>query len=201
MQLSVPLTALDGPAAQPPIPESLLSSSDAALSVPCWFAVRVQPQHEKTVARGLDNTGLETFLPLYRTRRMWSDRLKELDLPLFPGYVFAHLAFCRRIAVLRTPGVLCIVSFGSRPAPVSDQEITTLKGMVASGLPLQPWPYLGVGQWVRIERGPLRDIEGILIQVKGAWRVVVSINLLRRSVAAEVDRSAVWPLRKTPQPR
>jgi len=158
-----------------------------------WFAVTVRPQHEKAVARHLGTVGLESFLPLYRTRRIWSDRLKELNLPLFPDYVFCRFVVRDRVTVLKIPGVRAVVGFGKEPTPVSDAEIAALKTMVASGVPVHPWPYLKIGDWVRIARGPLQGLEGILVQHKGSWRVVVSVHLLQRSVAAEVDRLSIWP--------
>lgn len=161
------------------------------LITPRWYAIRVLPQHEKAVSRNLLKSEIETFLPLYRSRRLWSDRVKEIELPLFSSYVFGRFAFRRRVAILRTPGVVSIVSFGRSPAPVADEEIAALKAMVASGLPIQPWPFLRTGQWVRIKDGPLKGLEGILVQLKGSWRVVVSVNLLQRSVAVEVDRLSV----------
>jgi transcription antitermination factor NusG len=169
-------------------------------SAPHWFALRVKPQHEKPVARHLSAAGLESFLPLYRTRRAWSDRIKELELPLLAGYVFARFAFPERVHALRIPGVYHLVGFGGEPTAVPEEEIATLKRIVASGLPIQPWPYLRIGDWVRIVRGPLREIDGILVQVKSSWRVVVSVHLLQRSVAAEVDRLAIVPTTPTLPP-
>jgi len=168
---------------------------------PEWFALRVKPQHEKPVARHLSTAGLESFLPLYRTRRAWSDRTKELELPLLAGYVFARFGLPERVTALRIPGVHHLVGFGRGPTPVPEEEIATLKRMVASGLPIQPWPYLRIGDWVRIVRGPLREIDGILVQVKSCWRVVVSVHLLQRSVAAEVDRLAVVPTKPIRPPQ
>jgi len=161
---------------------------------PSWFAVTTRPRHEKAVAKGLKTLGVETFLPLYRSRRSWSDRIKEVDLPLFAGYVFARFRLTGRVTILRTPGVRSIVSFGKFPTPIPETEIAALQEMVGSGLPLEPWPFLRVGQRVRLERGPLRGLEGILVEEKRGWRVVVSVNLLQRSVAAEVDRMWVRPL-------
>ena len=158
---------------------------------PAWFAVTVRPQHEKAAAHGLERKGLEDFLPLYRDRRRWSDRVKELELPLFPGYVFCRFTLRQRAAVLATPGVRSIVGFGRTPAVVPQAEIEAIQAMVASGLPARPWPFLKVGQTVRIERGPLSGLEGILVQLKDAWRVVVSVPLLQRSVAVEIDRDVV----------
>ena len=159
-----------------------------------WFAAVTRPHHEKAAAQSLEKAGWETFLPLYRSRRVWSDRIKELDLPLFSGYVFTRFAWQSRVRVLRFPGIHSIVSFGRRPAPIPEEEMAAVRRMVASGLPVEPWPFLRVGQRVRLERGPLEGLEGILIQVKRGWRVVVSVELLRRSVAAEVDRMWVAPV-------
>ncbi len=159
-----------------------------------WFALRARHQHEKAVHKYLTELGFESFLPLYRTRRRWSDRVKELELPLFGGYVFCRFALPERAPVLKTPGVRGIVSLGPQPAPVSEEEIAAVKQVVASGLPVEPWPFLKQGQTVRIRYGPLRDLEGGLVEFKGAWRVVVNVTLLQRSVAAEVDRSAVVPV-------
>lgn len=159
-----------------------------------WFALITMPRHEKVVAKGLRSSGVEAFLPLYRSRRRWSDRVKEVELPLFAGYVFARFEPAGRVGILRTPGVRAIVSFGKFPTPVPDHEIVALQNMVASGLPLEPWPFLRVGERVRLEGGPLDGLEGILVRVDRVWRVVVSVNLLQRSVAAEVDRCWVRPL-------
>lgn len=159
-----------------------------------WFALTVRPQHEKSTARALSNQGLEGFLPLYLTRRRWSDRIKELELPLFAGYVFCRFAPEHRLGVLTTPGVTSIVGFGGAPVPVNDQEIAALQQTVASGLPVQPWPFLECGQRVRIERGPLRGLEAILVRSKDFWRVVLNVDLLRRSVAVEIDRDVISPL-------
>jgi transcription antitermination factor NusG len=156
-----------------------------------WHALTVKPKHERTAALALQTKGLETFVPLYRSRRRWSDRIKELELPLFAGYVFCRFTSADRARILATPSVNSVVSFGNRPAPVSETEIQTVRTMVSSGLPIGPWPFLNVGERVRIDSGPLCGVEGILTQVKDAWRVVVSIELLQRSIAAEVDRDVL----------
>lgn len=155
---------------------------------PLWYALRVKPCHERVVCHHLTRVGVEHFLPLYRSRRRWSDRIKELEVPLFPGYVFARFAPSERIPVLRVPGVRHILGSNKNPTPVSESEIQAVKQMVSSGVPIQPWPYVRVGDWVRIVRGPLRELEGYLIQERNQYRVVVSVHLLQRSVAAEVDR-------------
>jgi len=173
----------------------MLSLSDevGALSVlPLWwYALRVKPQHEKSAAASLENKGFPYYLPLYRSRRRWSDRFKELHLPLFPGYLFCRFSLRHRLLVETTPGVRSIVSCTQPPEPVPDSEIAALRTMLASGLTVAPWPFLKVGNCVYIDRGPLCGLEGILIQIKSTWRLVVSVDLLQRSVAVEVDREAV----------
>jgi len=153
-----------------------------------WFALRVKPRHERAVSHHLERAGIEPFVPFYRSKRRWSDRIKELELPLFPGYAFARFNLLNRVTVLRVPGVQHIVGSKKDPVPVTEAEISAIKQMVASGLPVEPWPYVRVGDWVRIVRGPLRELEGFLIQERGGCRVIVSVHLLQRSVAAEVDR-------------
>jgi transcription antitermination factor NusG len=160
---------------------------------PAWFAVAVRPQHEKAVAGALRARGIEQYLPLYRARRRWSDRWKELDLPLFAGYVFVRFAPAGRREVLTTPGLVAIVGFGGRPAEILPEQIAAVRRLSDSGLRLEPWPFLKTGQRVRIERGPLAGLEGVLVRVKAPWRLIVSVDLLERSVAAEVDREAVAP--------
>ncbi len=159
-----------------------------------WFALTVRPQHEKKTALALENQGLTHFLPLYHSKRRWSDRIKELDLPLFPGYVFCQFRYDRRLRVLQTPGVTSIVTFGDKPAPVPDSEIEQIRKTVTSGRRIEPWPFFKVGKRVRIEGGSLDGIEGVLLELKNSLRVVVSIELLQRSVSVEIDRDVLTPL-------
>jgi len=161
---------------------------------PRWFALRVRSRCEKLVAALLHHKGLEEFLPLYRSRRQWSDRVQSVELPLFPGYVFCRLDPLYRLPVLITPGVLHFVGVGRIPAPVEDEEIVAIRSAVQSGLQTEPWPFLDVGQRVRLEDGPLTGLEGILIEVRKQHRIVVSVTLLRRSVAVEIERQWVRPV-------
>ena len=159
-----------------------------------WYAVRVRSRFEFTAVRLLREKGIEQFLPSYRSRRCWSDRIKELELPLFPGYVFCRFDARSPLSVLTTPGVVDIVGAGRTPSPVSDDEINAIQDICCSGLPVEPWPYLKAGRHIRIERGPLTGIEGVVIETKGCWRLVASISILGRSVAAEVEREWIRPL-------
>src|SRR5437867_4241481 len=152
-----------------------------------WFALRVKSRYEKVVATVLRNKGYEEFLPLCQSRRRWSDRFKSVELPLFLGYVFCRLDPQHRLAVLTTPGVLHFVSVGRIPAPIDDREIAAIQAAVQSGLRTEPWPFLEVGQLVRLDDGPLAGLEGLLVEVRKQFRIVVSVTLLRRSIAVEVD--------------
>ena len=159
-----------------------------------WFALRVKSRCEKVVAAIARNKGFEEFLPLYQCRQRWSDRLKSVEFPLFPGYVFCRLDPQYRLPLLTIPGVLHFVGIGKVPAPIDDAEIIAIQSAVASGLSAEPWPFLEVGQRVQLEDGPLAGLEGFLVEVRKRYRVVVSVTLLKRSVAVEIDREWVAPL-------
>jgi transcription antitermination factor NusG len=156
-----------------------------------WFALTVKPRHEKAVAEGLLARSIESYAPVYRERRRWSDRIQTVELPLFPRYVFCRYTFADRLKVIRVPGVQSVVGFGGEPAPVQDAEIDSVKALVGSGLAVAPWHYLRVGQRVRICAGPLSGLEGILTREKSGYRVVINVELLQRAVAVEVDRNFV----------
>ena len=159
-----------------------------------WYALQVRPRFEKIIASTLLNKGYEGFLPLYRHRSRWSDRMKEVQLPLFPGYLFCRLDLNHRLPVMVTPGVMHIVGIGSTPHPVEEDEIASLQSIVISGLQPEPRSYLNIGERVRVEIGPLSGTEGILLSLKGSTRLVVSVSLLQRSVSVEVDESWVVPV-------
>jgi len=132
-------------------------------------------------------------VPLHRVRRRWSDRVKELDAVLFPGYIFCRFSRSERTRVLSVPAVESIIGFGKTDVPVDDSEIAAVRALVASGRPLAPWPYLRIGQNVVIDSGPLAGLRGVVLRDQKAWRVVVSIEALDRSVSVEVDRDAIEP--------
>ncbi|MDX2151231.1 MAG: UpxY family transcription antiterminator [Bryobacteraceae bacterium] len=159
-----------------------------------WYAVHVKSRHEKLVATLLEGRGLDVFLPLSRTRRTWSDRVKLVDMPVFPGYVFASFERAQHLSVLQSAGVLRVVGFGDELTPVSPQELRAVARLASSGLALVPWANLSEGENIYLERGPLRGLEGIVAKVKGTWRLVVSVSLLQRAVAVEIDRNWVRPV-------
>jgi len=166
--------------------------SDQTSTYP-WYALQVASRCEKAVASGLALRGYAEFLPLYRSRRRWSDRFQDVDLPLFPGYVFCQLDVNNRLPALLIPGVVRIVGLGKMPIPVDDDEIAAVQAVVGSGLLMQPWPFLKTGQTVRIEEGPLRSVTGILTEINGSEQLVVSITLLQRSLAVAIPRHAIRP--------
>ena len=156
-----------------------------------WYGVQVRPRCEVRSAAALDNRGYESFLPIGMIRRRWSDRIKETRVPLIPGYVFCRLDIQRRLGVLTSPGVVCIVGSGKAPLPIEEREISLLRALVASGLDAQPCPYLGEGSRVEIDRGPLRGVVGVIARLSGRQRLVVSIPLLQRSLAVELERDCI----------
>lgn len=158
-----------------------------------WYALTVKSQHEKAVVEQLRCKGVDTYLPLYRSRRRWSDRIKHIEMPLFSQYVFSQFDVQNRVKVLQTASVLSIVSFAGVPCPVDPGQLQALRAIVGSGLPFSPWPFLYAGQRVQISGGPLSGVEGILAHEKSALRVVVNMELLQRAVAVEVDRDFVRP--------
>lgn len=166
-----------------------------------WFALQVRTRHESGVAGFLENTGYEVFLPLYTCRKLWSDRVKKVETPLFPGYIFCRFDPYDRLPILKTPGVIQVVGYNRMPVPIEASEIQAIQAVVASGLPNQPWPFLTVGDRVRIEAGPLRGYEGLLVEFKGNHRLVLSITLLHRSVAIEIDSASVKSLRSSSRVR
>ncbi len=170
-----------------------MNVAPTAVSLP-WFALQTRCRYESFVAKQLCHKSYEILLPLYECRRRWSDRIKELELPLFPGYVFCRFNPLDRLPILVTPGVIRVVGIGKVPMPVDDAEMAAIQTALQSGLPRQPWPFLQIGQRVRVECGPLCGLEGILVDFKGRHRLVLSVTLLQRSVAVEVDGAWVIPI-------
>jgi transcription antitermination factor NusG len=160
-----------------------------------WYALHVRYQHEVRTGRLLESKGWEILVPVYHDLRRWSDRVKEIDLPLFAGYVFCRFPRfdCRHVE--DTPGAVRILRFGGHPAPIPQREIDGIQAMLAARVRLSPWPFLKAGDQVRVERGPLRGLEGTLLRNSDSSRLVVSVEMLQRSIAAEVDPCAVVPIR------
>lgn len=165
--------------------------SSAVFAEPAWFALRVRPNHERTAERSLNHLGLEAYLPIQRVRRRWSDRVKDLESVVFPGYVFCRFGYSDRMRVLNSAGVRSIVTNGNHPTPVDETELAAVRALLQSGRPILHAPYVHVGQRVAIREGPLASLRGVVIRVKDAWRVVVSVDAINCSIAIEVDSAAV----------
>jgi transcription antitermination factor NusG len=163
-----------------------------------WYALTVKSQHEKAVADQLRAKSLESYLPLYRARRRWSDRTKTIELPLFSRYVFCRFNFEARLKVLQVSSVLSVVGFGGKPCPIPDHDIHTIQAVVGSGLPVSPWPFLRIGQRVRVTEGALAGLEGILARKKSGYRVIVNMEMLNRAIAVEIEQDLVLPVAAAP---
>jgi transcription antitermination factor NusG len=159
-----------------------------------WYATYTHARHEKRVAQQLAERGIDHFLPVYRSIRRWKDRRKELDLVLFPGYVFVRLAHAERLRVLQLPGVVRFVSFNGQPATLPANDVEALRNGLLQGVRAEHHPYLTVGRRVKVVHGPLAGAQGILLRTKPNCRIVISIDAIMRSVSVEVDEQDVMPL-------
>lgn len=159
-----------------------------------WYAISVYPRHEKSVARHFEGQGTEYFLPLYSSLRRWKDRKKEIDMVLFPGYIFVRIVLDDRLRVLMVPGVSRFITFQDLPAVVPEEQIQAIGLTSTRGVAIRPHPYLQKGCRVRIVRGPMAGVEGILSRRKDKFRVVLSIDLIASSVAVEVEGADLEPL-------
>lgn len=158
---------------------------------PSWYAIYTRFRHEKTVAQILTRKGLEIFLPLYESAHRWKDRTKMVSLPLFPCYVFLKGGLDRRLDIMNTPGFHALVSAAGQPAAIPPNEIEAIRRTVESGAGINPYPFLKCGERVRVKCGPLTGVEGILVRMKNQFRLVVSVEMLGKAVAVEVDASVV----------
>jgi transcription antitermination factor NusG len=156
-----------------------------------WYALYTAPRHEKRVADQIDQQGISCFLPLYRSVRRWKDRRKELAMVLFPGYVFVQMPLQIRLRVLQLPGAVRLVTFNGQPAALPEEEIESLRTRLSGSGNVEPHPYLNAGQRVRVRSGPLQGLEGIIVRTKDRCRIVLSIHLIMRSMAVEVDECDV----------
>ncbi len=163
-------------------------------AAPRWYAAYTRARHEKRVAEHLVHRDINFFLPLYSALHRWKDRRVRVELPLFPSYLFVHIPLSDRLHVLEVPGVVSLVTFGAHPVPLPDNEIEPLRAGLMHNIRAEPCPYLKVGRRVRIKRGPLAGAEGILLRKRSNLRVVLSIDLIKRSVSVEVDSADIEPI-------
>jgi transcription antitermination factor NusG len=160
-----------------------------------WVAIQTRHRHEKRISQRLQGAELETFLPVHRAVHRWKNGVNaHVELPLFPCYLFARVRPADRLRVLREPGVISIAASSLSPTPIADEEIARLR-MAADSVKAQPHPYLAVGERVRVARGPLAGLEGILVRKKQELRVVVSIEVIMRSITVEVSEFEIEPVR------
>lgn len=159
-----------------------------------WYAIKVRTRGESLVSTLLQRKDYEIFLPTYQESRKYSDRIKKVDTPLFPGYLFCRLDVSQRLPVLTTPGVDYILGNNGEPEPLPELEIEAIQRVVHSGATARPWPFLKTGSRVRVEHGAFTGVEGILLTERGTDRLVLSISLLQRSVSVEIDRMWIRPL-------
>src|SRR5579872_2904391 len=175
------------------IANAIVNAPSERLADEKWYALYTCARHEKRIAEQIERRSLPCFFPLYRSMRRWADRRKELQLPLFPGYVFVRLGLQRKLNVLQIPGVVHIVSFDGRPAEVPVEEIDRWRTRLSGAAGIEPHPYLQKGRRVRVRRGAMQGLEGIVTRRKGHCRVVFSIDLIQRSVAIELEEEDLEP--------
>jgi len=170
--------------------------------LPClpWYAVSTRSRHEKSITRLLEARSVECFLPLYQSVHRWNDRNALVNQPVFPGYVFVRIDLAKRMQVLSAPGVVNFVGPHGHPAPIPEEELTALRQCLDRQVGMEPHPYLAVGSRVRIRQGLLAEMEGILVRKKGQFRLVLSVHLIARSVALEVDACDVIPVAEVRSP-
>lgn len=161
---------------------------------PHWYAAYTSANHEKRVAEQLSARNIEHFLPFFSSVRRWKDRRVTLQLPLFPGYVFVRTTLRDRLRTLQIPGVARLVGFGGEPTPLEDHEVNSLQQALSNGLKAMPHPYISVGRRVRITAGPLAGREGVISRRKGLLRLILSLDLIQRSILVDVDAEAITPL-------
>jgi transcriptional antiterminator NusG len=166
-----------------------------------WYALRVKSNRERVTADALKGKGFAVCLPLYRERGRRTDRIQMVDLPLFPGYLFCSFDVLNRLPILTVPGVVHIVSIGKIPQPVDEAEMAAVFAVIKSGLPVMPAPYFPVGQRILLDRGPLSGVEGVIVAHKNQEQFIVSVSLLQRSIAVEVDRGWISPIFQKSSPQ
>lgn len=159
-----------------------------------WYALYVRSKHEKAVVSSLKGKGYTVFSPSYRTKRQRVDRIAEIEVALFPGYVFCQFDSNKRLPILMTPGIVRVVGRGNRPEPVDDTEIASIRTLALSGRSVQPWTFLKSGQRICVRSGPLTGAQGIFLRLEGEYHLVVSITLLQRAVSVVIEKDAVAPL-------
>ena len=164
------------------------------LEQPCWYALHIRSRHEKVARDQLCAKGITNLLPLWRKRSVWKDRIKMIEVPLFSGYMFGHFPLQHKLDVLQTVGVVRIVGLNGQPLPVPDEQIEAVQTMIGQHLHYDPHPFLQEGMRVRVKRGVLQGAEGILVAKKQHYRLIISVDLIQKSVAVDIDSADVEPM-------
>jgi transcription antitermination factor NusG len=172
-------------------------AEDAVQNELLWYAGYTASRHEKRVAEHFAQRGVEHFLPLYETIHRWNNGRHRVQLPLFPGYIFVHIALRDRMRVIEVPGFVRLVGFNSLPCPLPEADIGRMKEALNKGVVAEPYPYLTVGTRVEVRNGPLQGMTGILLRRQNKCRVVISVDLIMRSMAVEVEAADVVPVRSS----
>ncbi|PYV42338.1 MAG: hypothetical protein DMG06_14270 [Acidobacteria bacterium] len=175
------------PVESPPALPASLGELSATWYEPFWYALYTRSRHEQVVRNQLDDKGIQNFLPLYMKVSQWKDRRKEINIPLFPGYLFVKILVQDRVEVLKSFGAVRLVGDGYNPIPIPEEQILNIQTFLEKGLKYDPHPYLRVGNKVRILDGLLSGVEGILIRKKNQYRLVLSVDLIQRSISVEMD--------------
>jgi len=170
------------------------SAAEPDLRSDRWYALYVRSRHEKVVENSLRGKGYSVFSPSYRTKRKRVDRIAQIEVALFPGYVFCQFDPSKRLPILMTPGVVAVVGRGNRPDPVDNTEIASIRTVALAGGSVQPWPFLNVGQRIRVQSGPLTGAKGIFLRIQDDFRLIVSVTLLQRAIAVIIEKDAAMPL-------
>jgi transcription antitermination factor NusG len=169
-------------------------TDEELLQQPLWYAIHTRSRHEKMVRDQFEAKGIIHLLPLHRKRSRWKDRVKTIEVPLFAGYIFGHFALQDKLQVLTTVGVVRLVGINGTPLPVPEDQIDAVRTMFEQRLPYDPHPYLTEGMRVRVKSGPLVGTEGVLVSKKRHYRLVISVDLIQKSVAVDIDSAHVEPL-------
>ncbi len=175
---------------------SVIAAESGVVKDVQWYAGYTAARHEKRVAEHFAQRGVEHFLPLYETIHRWNNGRHRVQLPLFPGYIFVRIALQERLRVLEVPGFVRLVGFNSLPCALPESDINTMKDALTRGVLAEPYPYLTVGTRVEIRNGPLQGMTGILVRRQNRCRVVISVDLIMRSMIVEVEAKDVVPLAK-----
>lgn len=177
----------------PPSKMPIHELTNASFSAPRWYVAQTCARHEKCVAEQLESRNIEKFLPLYETVSRWKDRRVRLQLPIFAGYVFVRLPLRERLRVLELPSVVKLIAFGQLPIALPDDEMDMLRDGLTSQSRAEPHPYLTAGRRVRMRSGPLAGLTGVILRKQGSFRLVLSVELIQRSVAVDVDVADIEP--------